>query len=132
MSIGERIKQRRKELGLTLRDISAKTGISSGNLSEIENNKYLPSADKLISLCGVLDCSIDWILIGSSNSRAEESMPQRKISVTEKLLLNLFSKLNEDNQNLVVDFMENVLEKQNQNIVISKSKDTASRDIFFK
>ena len=74
MSIGERIKQRRKELGLTLRDISAKTGISSGNLSEIENNKYLPSADKLISLCGVLDCSIDWILIGSSNSRAEESI----------------------------------------------------------
>ena len=37
ITIGKRIKERRKELHLTLADIKAKTGISTGNLSDIEN-----------------------------------------------------------------------------------------------
>ena len=50
MEIGTRIKQRRKELGLTQVQIHAKTGISSGNLSLIENGKTLPSSSALINL----------------------------------------------------------------------------------
>lgn len=64
ISIGTRIKQRRKELGLTQLQIKQTTGISSGNLSDIENGNKLPSAPALLSLSTILECSIDWILKG--------------------------------------------------------------------
>lgn len=61
-TIGARIKQRRKELGLTQLQIYENTGISSGNLSDIEHGNKLPSTPTLISLSTILNCSINWIL----------------------------------------------------------------------
>lgn len=63
-SIGTRIKQRRNELGLKQLQIKEQTGISSGNLSDIENGKKLPSTPALLALSKILDCSVDWILKG--------------------------------------------------------------------
>ena len=65
--IGQRIKDRRKELKITQLQIQAQTSLSSGNLSCIENGRYLPSATALIELSKVLHCSIDWILTGDSS-----------------------------------------------------------------
>lgn len=63
-SIGQRIKQRRKELGLTQANIREETGISTGNLSEIESANSLPSATAIIQLSKVLQCTTDYILLG--------------------------------------------------------------------
>ena len=65
LSIGERIRLRRKQLSLSPNDIKELSGISTGNLSDIENNKSLPSASTLISLNKVLNVSVDWILFGT-------------------------------------------------------------------
>ena len=43
ISIGERIKHRRKELNLSQIDIYEKCDIKSGSLSKIENGKTIPS-----------------------------------------------------------------------------------------
>jgi transcriptional regulator with XRE-family HTH domain len=63
-NIGQRIKKRRKELHITQTQIQEQTSISPGNLSCIENGKYLPSAIALTELSKVLNCSVDWILTG--------------------------------------------------------------------
>ena len=68
MTIGERLRLRRKELNLTLSEIFARENIKTGNLSELENDKYLPSVQTLISLSRVLNCSIDWILTGKEHN----------------------------------------------------------------
>lgn len=60
--VGDRIKKRRKELHLTIAQVKDKTGISTGNLSEIENGKKLPSAPALLGLSKALNCTCDWIL----------------------------------------------------------------------
>lgn len=65
--IGIRIKSRRKELHITQAQIQEETSISTGNLSCIENGKYLPSTTALIELSKILNCSIDWILTGKSS-----------------------------------------------------------------
>ena len=65
-SIGDRIKSRRKELKLTIKNIHETTGLSIGNISDMENNKYAPSTSSLIPLSKVLECSIDWILTGKN------------------------------------------------------------------
>lgn len=43
LEIGKRIRERRKELHLTQLDIKEKTGISSGNMSDIERGNRLPA-----------------------------------------------------------------------------------------
>lgn len=70
--VGQRIKKRRKELNITQAQIMEQTSISSGNLSCIENGKYLPSAVALIELSKILQCSIDWILTGESSISNKE------------------------------------------------------------
>lgn len=48
MKIGERIKQIRKEKGMTLRQVKELTGISSSDQSLIENGKKDFGVDRLI------------------------------------------------------------------------------------
>lgn len=61
-TIGSRIRTRRQSLGLTLKDIADREGLHTGNLSELENDKYLPSVPALIALSRALDVSVDWLL----------------------------------------------------------------------
>lgn len=72
-SIGERIRNRRKELKLTLNNVYEITGISIGNLSDVERGKYVPSSTNLTKLSEVLMCSSDWILTGAETSETEKS-----------------------------------------------------------
>lgn len=99
-SIGTRIKQRRNDLGLTQAQIKQETGISTGNMSEIENGIKLPSTPALIALSNVLDCSIDWILKGKSLNRELET-DQR-----EYRLLYGFRNLSEENKEELMEILE--------------------------
>jgi HTH-type transcriptional regulator, cell division transcriptional repressor len=67
VTVGERIHSRRKALRLTMKDIFNTEGIQTGNLSELEHDKYQPSVQTLISLSRALDCSVDWILTGEEH-----------------------------------------------------------------
>ena len=87
--IGQRIKERRKELKITQTQIQQETSISSGNLSCIENGKYLPSAVALLELSKILDCSIDWMLTGKSSISENASILDNE----EAELLNGFRKM---------------------------------------
>lgn len=92
--IGQRIKKRRQELKITQTQIQQKTSISSGNLSCIENGKYLPSAVALLELSKILDCSTDWILTGKSSTADNSVILDNK----ESELLNGFRELPEDDR----------------------------------
>lgn len=73
MTIGERIKHYRKLIGLSGKDLALKIGISGGNLSEIENNKYKPGADALEALAEKTDINPSWLLTGVGAVRISES-----------------------------------------------------------
>lgn len=64
--ISSRLKQIRQALQLTPKQVSNQTGISTGNLSELENGKYPPSSKTLILLSELYEVSIDWILKGTA------------------------------------------------------------------
>lgn len=104
-SIGTRIKQRRNELGLTQTQVGQETGISSGNMSDIENGHKLPSTPALISLSNALDCSIDWILKGESLNR------EIAIDKRECKLLYGFRNLSEENKEELMEILEIKLRK---------------------
>lgn len=85
--IGARIRQRRKALALTQTDIKKMTGISSGNMSDIEQGKRLPAAITLIQLSSALQCSVDYILTG--NSPVSENQRALSLSQSNNMLASL-------------------------------------------
>ena len=111
--IGERIKQKRKELGLTQVQVREKTGISNGNLSQIENGLSLPSSGALVALSELLRVSIDWILTGKeySNSDIQNSISIRADS-PDYDLLNGFRQLDPDDQDEVLEIIQIKLRKK--------------------
>lgn len=112
-TIGIRIKQRRKKLGLTQLQIKQDVGISSGNLSDFENGNKLPSAPALIALSKALDCSIDWLLTGESFS------PQNTSPMSENVerLLEGFQNLSADNQEEIIEIVELKLKRAQRKVI---------------
>lgn len=63
-TIGSRLRAARKKCELTLKDVNESIGISTGNLSELENDIKQPSSQTLIALKKLYNISIDWVLTG--------------------------------------------------------------------
>ena len=63
-------------------------------------------------LCNILDCSADWLIFGKNELEKPCIEEKIKISVTDKMILNLFHKLSENNQILIIDSIEEMLDKQ--------------------
>lgn len=59
---GERIRQRRKELGFSQGSLFEKTGISAAYISSVERGTANPSLDIMVQLCVALECSIATML----------------------------------------------------------------------
>lgn len=137
--IGQRLKELRNIKKLTLQEVSNNTGLSIGNISGIENGKYLPSSQALINLSDMYECSVDWILkgvlysglqISEIEDHCEHCSKIMNINVTKKMLLNLFDKLTDDNQNKTIDYMETLLTGDNKNIAKIKESTVESK-LFF-
>lgn len=105
-SIGKRIKSKRKELNLTIKQVHEISGLSIGNISDMENDKYAPSTSSLIPLSKVLQCSIDWIITGSNYQneiREIEIENTTKFSEIENDIVNMFRQLDERDKEDVFD-----------------------------
>lgn len=112
-SVGERIRNRRKELRLTQTDIKAACGISSGALSEIENGNRTPSIITFHALSEVLQCSMDRLATGESldaESLFASSSENLKLR-TEAELLKGFRQLDKNHQNELIDFLNFLLQR---------------------
>lgn len=101
--IGARIKQRRLELKLTQTQIKEFTGISTGNLSDIERGRSLPSASALIGLAEILNCSTDWLLTG--NLRICDTNKLSDLRDSSHECNNLFNQLTRGDQEEILDIM---------------------------
>src|SRR5438105_5765508 len=70
MTLGERIKKRRTDLGWTQEVLAQKAGISKGFLSDLENNKRNISADTLLDVAKELGLSLDYLMTGADGDPA--------------------------------------------------------------
>ncbi len=61
LSLGEKIKKRRKELNMTLKDLAGNR-ITPGQISLIESGKSNPSMDLLQYLTDILNISIEYLM----------------------------------------------------------------------
>lgn len=72
-SVGERIKQRRLELGWTQDQLCTKADLSKSFLSELENGKRSVSAENLLGIARAMNVSLDFLMTGeASQEQANE------------------------------------------------------------
>lgn len=65
-----RMRERRRALGLTMKQLGAIVGVSEGAISHYETGRREPDPDMLKSLASALDVSVDYILERDQDKQA--------------------------------------------------------------
>lgn len=142
-TLGERIRYARKFRGITQTQITEACGISSGNLSGIENNKVSPTAATLFSLKRILQVSVDWLLTGEGDMLPKEraDAPPWRLSDYQKdvaerefgnllesqvALINAFEKLTLEDKDEIWALIDLKLKRRNLSSNSQTSKDGSS------
>jgi transcriptional regulator with XRE-family HTH domain len=68
--LGDVLRERRLEQGLTLRQVSAEARVSLGYISEVERGQKEASSELLASICGALDLPLSVVLNVTSEKMA--------------------------------------------------------------
>ena len=87
--LGDVLRDRRMERGMTLREVSAEARVSLGYISEIERGQKEASSELLASLCSALEVPLSDVLRDVSDAvaveeRAVSAVPAMPISVTAR------------------------------------------------
>jgi len=69
--LGNAVRRRRDQEGLSLRDVAEETGVSASTLSRIENGTGKPDADNIARLAAWLDMPIERVMHHRSGSSSE-------------------------------------------------------------
>ena len=62
MTLGEKIKEARKQCGLSQEQLAEKMSVSRSAIAKWETDKGLPDIDNLKALAGFLNVSVDYLL----------------------------------------------------------------------
>ena len=109
MTIGDRIFERLKEIGMTQKDFSEKTGISQSTISEWKSKRTNPTSEKIMIICDTLRVTPEWILSGSSKTgnRGNE-LPWYVIDRSTEIgmLVTRYRELDEKQRERVMGYLE--------------------------
>ena len=85
-TVGSRLKYWRKVSRLRLVDVASLIHVSQGSLSDLENDKSLPSAATLTGLCQKTDMNLYWLLTGEGSMVSKEERYQAESQEVSKLM----------------------------------------------
>ena len=86
MTLGQRIAQKRKELGLSQEGLGEQLGVSRQAIYKWESDASLPEVEKLIALSRLFSVTVGWLLGVEEEPRPvgeEELTPQQLAMVRE-------------------------------------------------
>ncbi|MBR3103807.1 MAG: helix-turn-helix transcriptional regulator [Lachnospiraceae bacterium] len=79
--IGYRIKELRHIHNMTQDQLAERMDISIKHMSAVERGVSSLSLEKLVQICKVLDCSLDYLILGKSLITAETYLPNTIIEI---------------------------------------------------
>ncbi|MBB6671258.1 helix-turn-helix transcriptional regulator [Cohnella nanjingensis] len=89
-------------------EFSSRVGISQATLSELEQDKYKPSLEIIISIVNEFHTDISWIVFGTTSSN-NKVIGVNEVNEIESDLLMLFDKLKAVDQDEIIDFIKTKL-----------------------
>ena len=72
--IGLKIKERRKNVGLTQEYIANILDVNPSHISNIEGGRAHPSLTSLVKIANILQCSIDYFIAGEYTFKVDKDM----------------------------------------------------------
>lgn len=91
ITIGDRIRSRRGQVGMTHREIAEAMGVSRMSVSLWERGETALSAENLIKLAEILQCNPVWIMTGLDNPYS--NVPPAVIDTEDMIILSLIKLL---------------------------------------
>lgn len=79
--VGQRIRQRRQQLGLTLRQLAERVDLTAGYLSRVENDRVTPSFDTLKAISHALEIPLLYFIDSHASAPVTRAKERPSISV---------------------------------------------------
>lgn len=106
-ALPQRIRERRKELGLKQGDLAAEIGATQATISSYESGETSPTADMLVAIARVLRTSPDWLL-GVSNEVRPDALGNLGLSALEQAVIELVRAFPEEKHQALIDLLNDV------------------------
>ncbi|MBZ6397238.1 MULTISPECIES: LexA family protein [Pantoea] len=88
MNMGERIRQKRKELNLTQQALAEKAGVNRVTVTGWEKDDYQPNGANLQALADALKCDPTWLVSGKGEAAATPLLRPVQVSAKEVPLIS--------------------------------------------
>ena len=119
MTQGERVKEIRKSLGLTLEKFGEKLGVGKTAISKIEKGERNLTEQMTISICREYNVNYDYLIRGEGDmfddlpqTVIDELCAQYNLSDSEKAIIEMYVSLPEDFRQLLKERTTELLHKQ--------------------
>jgi transcriptional regulator with XRE-family HTH domain len=110
-AIGSRLRELRKERGLTQAELARQIGIQQSDLSRMEKGEYRVSLDNLFKILGVFDLDLADFF---GDQREKTELEQQPLSRQDMKILHLLRELSPEGRAEVQEFLEFKLRKERQ------------------
>jgi transcriptional regulator with XRE-family HTH domain len=95
--VGERLRERRKEMGISVRELARRVAVSPSLISQVENGKTSPSVGTLYAIVSEMDLSLDEVFSGSldpsrrAGNGTRDALPSPVVTEQERKEISLGS-----------------------------------------
>lgn len=79
------LKERRRRLGLTLKDVESSIGVNCGQLSRFEAGRFKSNSNNLQKLCSFMQMDVTTISLGERLEKVAARSPSHRAAVEEIL-----------------------------------------------
>jgi len=110
-AIGSRLRELRKNRGLTQAELARQIGIQQSDLSRMEKGTYRVSLDNLFKILGVFDLDLADFF---GDQQDETELQQQPLSREDMKVLHLLRELSPEGRAEVQEFLEFKLRKERQ------------------
>lgn len=118
MSLGERIRDRRKQLGLTQNEIAQQLNMGRSNFGHIENGRVVPSSNDLDKLADILKTKPDYLLGKTDNpSLPDEDQYALTAKEDKDIAIKLENMMNELVSGTSLNFMGEPMDEEDRELL---------------
>ena len=113
MDIGKRLRELRKDKGLSQRDIEDRTGLPKAYVSIVENGRTTPTLQMLVRWAEALDVEL-YLLFIVGHGKAEAAVPPERtqFGAQERTLLGLFGQMPVEDRALVMSLARDLVKRK--------------------
>ena len=109
MNIGQKIRIRREELGMTQEELSKKLGYASrSSVNKVENSREI-SMKKLDAYADALETTVSYLMGWTEDDIVSEIKNENELCEMTKIYAMKFEKLSDDNKELIMNMIDKLL-----------------------